>query len=100
MLYSLFGTPAEAKEAAHVLVEEGLVACANIGGAVTSIYRWQSAIEEETEIPVLFKLAPQRLDAAEARLAELHSYDEPAILHWPAQTTEGYGRWLASEPDD
>ena len=51
-------------------------------------------VEEEAEIPVLFKLSFVKLDTAKARLAELHPYDEPAILHWQAGTTQGYAAWL------
>ena len=97
LLYTLFGGEDEARDVARTLVEEGLVGCANIGAAVTSIYRWQGKVEEEREIPALFKLAPAMLEEAKARLAELHSYEEPAILHWPAGTTAGYGAWLAAD---
>ena len=94
ILYSLFESEEDAKRVARTLVEEELVGCANIGAGVTSIYRWHGALEEAREVPVLFKLAPERLEAAKARLADLHPYDEPAILHWTAGSSAGYAAWL------
>ena len=46
--------PDEAKSLAQRLVEERLIACANILPGVTSVYRWEGAICEDDETPVSY----------------------------------------------
>ena len=44
-----------AKRIAHVLVEDGLAACVNLGQAVLSVYRWKGEIEGAEEVPLTIK---------------------------------------------
>ncbi len=69
-----------AKRIAHHLVEERRVACAHIGGPVTSMYMWQGKLEGGDEIPLTFKTAADALPALYQRLCELHPYDVPEFL--------------------
>src|SRR5271166_1891222 len=73
-------TPDEATRLARTLVEERLAACATLIPAVQSIYHWQGQIESSTETLLLLKTGPDQLDALEARLRELHSYQTPEFL--------------------
>ncbi len=54
-------TTTDSEEKAHELaqgaVEARLAACAQISAPVTSVYRWQNAIESSEEWQVLFKTA-------------------------------------------
>jgi periplasmic divalent cation tolerance protein len=65
-----------------VLIEEGLVACINIGGAIRSIFSWGGVVDEGEEVPGLLKTSAGKLDQAIARLESLHPYDAPAIVGW------------------
>lgn len=97
-VYAVFGSADEARRIARLLVEERLAACANILAPCHSIYRWQGKVEEAPEFPVLFKTAADRSEALLARLTGLHSYDVPAAVVWPIETTPPvYGEWVASE---
>lgn len=82
MLYCPFPDGASAEAAAEVLVGEGLVACAQILGAVRSHYRWQGKAEWAEEVPLLAKLPLAQCDAARARIITLHPYDLPAVVSW------------------
>ncbi len=82
-VYAVFADDAEAQRIAETVVTEGLAACANILAPCRSIYRWQGRVERADEVPALFKAAVDRAEALIARIAELHSYDVPAIVLWP-----------------
>ena len=47
LLYITCANKDEAKSIARVLVEERLIACANILGKIISIYSWEGAVAEE-----------------------------------------------------
>jgi periplasmic divalent cation tolerance protein len=69
----------EAKRMAHALVEERVAACVNITGGVASVYRWQGAVEEASEVLLLIKTRVEKLEALEAAVRRLHSYDVPSL---------------------
>lgn len=62
------------------LVEERLAACMNVVGEIRSIYRWEGEVVEEGESLALLKTTRARTDALEARVRELHAYEEPEVL--------------------
>jgi periplasmic divalent cation tolerance protein len=88
----------KAAEIARVLVDERLIACANVLPEVRSIYRWQGKVNDEHEVLVVLKTSAQRLARVQQRLRELHPYDVPEMLAlrveagWPP-----YLDWLAAE---
>ncbi|HZH07606.1 MAG TPA: divalent cation tolerance protein CutA, partial [Lautropia sp.] len=51
-VYATFADAEEAERIARTLVEERLAACANILGPCRSIYRWEGAIEDTSEVAV------------------------------------------------
>jgi periplasmic divalent cation tolerance protein len=65
---------------AERLVEERLAACVNQLPGIQTVYRWQGAIERDTEVLLLIKTARFRVDALTARLRELHPYEVPEII--------------------
>ncbi len=72
-----------AKRIAHVLVEEGLAACVNLGAPCLSIYEWKGTVEGAEEIPMHIKTTHGRHAAAVARLAQMHPYEVPEIIVLP-----------------
>lgn len=82
LIYCPFPDEDTARTIGRALVEEGLVACINIGGAIRSIYAWQGAVAEGDEIAAILKTDGKLLEPAIARLEVLHPYDSPAILGW------------------
>lgn len=85
-----------AAEAAYTLLSEKLIACANILAPVRSLYEWDGKRVDERETAALFKTDARLLDAAVARLAELHPYDTPAVLGWRCEgASPATAAWLA-----
>ncbi len=97
-IYATFGSQEEAVRIARAMVDEGLVACANLLAPCRSIYRWQGRVEDSEEVPALFKVAAAGANAAIARIAELHSYEVPAAVVWPiAEAGDSYRQWVLTE---
>jgi periplasmic divalent cation tolerance protein len=82
LIWSTFTEEADAERAANALLDEGLIACANLLPGVRALYRWNDERGEGREVGALFKTDALVLDRAVARLAELHPYDTPAIVGW------------------
>lgn len=92
---ALFANEEEARTIARTVVEERFAACANIGGAVHSIYHWQGAIEEAGEVAASFKTTAAMAGALIARVAELHSYEVPCVYSTPAgEVAADYAEWV------
>ena len=73
-----------ARAAADALLDDALIACANILGAIESRFVWEGARATGSEVGVLFKTTPERLEDVIERLGTLHPYDTPAIIGWQA----------------
>jgi periplasmic divalent cation tolerance protein len=87
-----------AQALAQALIDERLAACVNLLAPCTSIYRWQGAVEQATEIPMLIKTTRRRWNALEARLRELHPYDVPELIALtPSAISAAYSGWVISE---
>lgn len=87
----------EARTLAHTLVQRRLAACVNLVPGLTSIYRWQGAIEEAPETLLIIKTTAEQLPALEAAMHELHSYDLPELLALSIDSSsKPYLDWLLS----
>jgi len=82
-----------AEDLAQQLLDRGLVACVSLQ-QVTSFYRWQGQVERANEVQLLCKSTISALPALEAAVRELHSYDTPQWLVWPATASSDYAGWL------
>lgn len=88
----------DAEAAAREALEMRLAACANIVSGVRSLYRWQGAIEDESEILVIFKTARDRAGELADFLEVSHPYDTPAIIRHDGVTANAdYERWIDEE---
>jgi periplasmic divalent cation tolerance protein len=95
VFFATFPDALTAKTVARALVEEHLIACANIVPNVTSIYRWQEAIEETCECAAWFKSLPSKTEALRARYIELHPYDTPELLEVAVDSSlPSYANWV------
>lgn len=85
-----------AKHIVHCLVEESLVACAQVGAAVTAMYLWEGKLDGGDEFPITLKTTADALPALRARLRELHPYQLPEFLVLPVVAGSGdYLDWVA-----
>lgn len=78
----LVTAPDEEKAAglARTLVEEGLIACANLVPKVRSIYRWEGKVCDEPEVLLVMKTRAERFEALRSRVTALHPYSVPEVL--------------------
>jgi|ERR1700683_81954 periplasmic divalent cation tolerance protein len=95
LVLSTAGSREEAERIAHALVEGRLAACVNLIPGLTSIYRWQGAVESAEEILLLIKTRAESVDRVESLVRTLHSYDVPEFLVLgPEAASKPYLEWL------
>lgn len=87
LIWCPFPSEDEARAVASALLDEELVACANIIPGMISLYEWDGDRGEAREVGVLFKSHPSCIAELLPRLAQLHSYKSPAIMHWDASAS-------------
>lgn len=86
------------KRMAHVLLEEGLAACVNLGAPMLSMYRWQGSIAGDEEIPLFIKSTRDRQQALCDAIVRLHPYEVPEVLI--LEVSDGlpaYLQWVLAE---
>ncbi|HUQ13826.1 MAG TPA: divalent-cation tolerance protein CutA [Novosphingobium sp.] len=81
LIWCPFPDETAVEDAVAILIDEGLIACANLV-PMRSLYVWQGKREEAREIGVLFKTRVDLVDRALERLVALHPYEAPAALAW------------------
>jgi len=88
-------TKSEATKIVRCLLEERLIACANIIGPVSSLFWWKDKIDEATEFLILMKSTRKLFDKLSARVKAIHSYEVPEILALPVlKGLPSYLSWL------
>jgi periplasmic divalent cation tolerance protein len=92
LIYSTAEDIQQARNIAHVLIQEKLAACVNILPQVESIYRWKDKIEEDTECIVFAKTSDKNKEKIIQRIKQLHSYEVPDIICIPI--VSGYKKYL------
>ena len=73
----------EAAKIGRVLVEERLVACANIVGGVRSLFFWDGRTRDDQETLMICKSRCQLMNRIIDRVKQLHSYSVPEIIALP-----------------
>lgn len=95
-------TTVASEEAARGLaggvVEARLGACAQVLGPMTSVYRWQGAVQQEPEWRVEVKTTTDRVPALVDHIRANHEYDLPEIIATPVTGGSAeYLEWVAAE---
>ena len=89
------GNGEEALTIARTLVEEKMVACANIVPHIRSIYRWRGEVCDEDEQLLIMKTRSELFPALQDRIRKLHSYEVPEIISVPiADGLPDYLNWV------
>lgn len=88
----------EARAIGETLVQERLVACANVLGPISSIYWWQGQVQHETEAVLIAKTRADLVERVVARVKALHSYTVPCVVSLPIdQGNPDFLRWIGAE---
>jgi periplasmic divalent cation tolerance protein len=87
MLYVTCRDTHEAEHIASTLLDEHLIACANVLPTMQSMYHWEGEVQTSLEAVLILKTTHAQQDAVTARICSLHSYQTPCIITW--ETTHG-----------
>lgn len=80
---------------ARTLVEEGLIACANLIPQVRSIYRWEGKVCDEQEVLMVLKAPVAQCAKLQERILSIHPYDVPEVLQLEvAAGSPDYLKWV------
>jgi periplasmic divalent cation tolerance protein len=97
LVYCTFPSKDEAVKISRTLLDERLVAGANMFG-LDSMFRWQGKIEERAEAGVLYQAERRFFKRIEKRIKQLHSDTVPQIVMW--RIKDGYPaflKWIMDE---
>ncbi|MEX6633567.1 divalent-cation tolerance protein CutA [Hyphococcus lacteus] len=82
---------------ARALVQEKLVACANILAEMRSVYQWEGNVEIAAETPIIFKTTADAATAARDRIVALHPHEVPCVVALPIEkhgSNAGFLDWI------
>ena len=98
LIYCTVPSEKEARELAKYLLDQKLIACANIFPAHLAVYSWKGQVQEEQEVAMLIKAPAERFSSIEAAILEKHSYDTPCIVALNAEDAYGpFGDWVQGQ---
>jgi periplasmic divalent cation tolerance protein len=86
------GSEEEAVRIAQGLLDERLIACANLIGEVRSLYRWKDRICDDREVMLFCKSRRALFTGVCEKVKSMHSYEVPEIVAVPL--VEGYPPYL------
>jgi len=87
----------EAEKIIRRLLNEKLIACANIISPVSSHFHWSGKIEKAEECLILMKSRKDLFEKLAETVKSLHSYEVPEILALPIiNGSKAYLDWLES----
>ncbi len=88
----------DAVRIAGLLLDRKLIACAQISGPITSLYRWEGVKTSATEFCLSLKTTPPCMEAVKALLCQEHPYDLPEIIVQEIHNSSNeYSRWVYGE---
>lgn len=84
-----------ARKIGHILVERQLAACVSITPLITSIYRWDGKITDDSEFQLLIKSDSSLLSELERAVLTLHPYETPEfVVSSVVHVSRDYEEWL------
>lgn len=93
-------TSGDAERVARLLVERRLAACVQVSGPISSVYRWEGAVEQSQEWLCTIKTLQCNFDQVSAAIAQAHPYACPEIVMTQfSAASPAYEDWLRAQVD-
>jgi periplasmic divalent cation tolerance protein len=83
----------EAQKIAQFLLENRLIACANMF-PIESMYWWEGEIAKENEFVLIGKTTEKQYPKVVSEIEKIHPYDTPCILKIDVDSNKKYRSWL------
>lgn len=103
VIYTTWPDADTAERVGAEAVAERLAACANVLAPMTSIYRWEGAVDRVLETPMLLKTSSARADRLRDFILARHPYEVPCVLAWPSMpegSNPTFMAWVLKETGD
>jgi periplasmic divalent cation tolerance protein len=98
LLYITVKDKEEARAIAARLLEDRLIACANVIDGIESLYRWEDRLCDSKEALLLAKTTEEKIPAVIDAVKDLHSYKLPCITAFPITAgLPDFLKWVADE---
>lgn len=98
LIYTTFETAESARALGRSVVGARLAACVNIIDGMTSIYEWNSAINEASEVVMIVKTSSRCLGDALSHLKSNHPYETPALIVIdPCKVDDDFAMWIGEQ---
>ena len=95
LYYTTFSKRQEALKISRILLDEKLIACANILGTCDSMYFWGGKLCRDKEVPVFFKTTQKLAAKFKKRFFVLHPYEVPSLVKIKSnQENPEYLKWM------
>lgn len=92
------GSEEEAVKIGRALLDERLIACANIVPKIRSLYRWKGKLCDDQEVLMIVKTVHAHFPKIQEMVKRLHSYDLPEIIAFGIEDgNEAYLKWIEGE---
>ena len=89
---------AEAEAIGRAVVEARLAASVNVVSGVSSFYRWEGALREDSEAMLWAKTRTDLIEPLTAMVKALHSYACPCVIALPISAGNAdYLAWIDAE---
>jgi periplasmic divalent cation tolerance protein len=98
LIYATAPNQAVAEAIASALLDQRLIACANIWPGMTALYRWEGKIARDSEVVIILKTRTSLAETVIAEARALHPYETPAFV---VLATDGgsapFLKWVRAE---
>ena len=69
-----------AESISEILVKNNLSPCVQIIANIKSVYRWKNKLEQSSEILLLIKTIPEKIQQCKDIILKHHNYDIPELI--------------------
>jgi periplasmic divalent cation tolerance protein len=101
LVFSTSPNEKQGRAMARTLVSKRLAACVNVVPRVTSIYRWEDQVREDSECLLIIKSTGDKMDGLAGQIEKIHPYELPEVLAVPVTGgLPAYLDWVRNSVQD